>query len=426
MRIAILSLGSRGDIQPALALAQTLASRGHEVRFVSHSRFKRLAAGRGVTFLPLGHMEGKFADLVGKDFFTRGLNPARMLRSFAAVGNYFSLDWSRQFQEFARGSDCVIGATFASFAAERIGAHCSIPSASAFFQPVFPTRAFPSAFLPALPFALPGFANLLTHHVFNQMTWMLFRPWIAGSLREVWRVKSLPVRHPIKASGDPDRPTLFAYSRHVVPRPTDWDASAAVTGYWFLDRLPAWKPPQDLVRFIEAGPPPVYVGFGSMRPRDLQTTTALVLDAIAKIGARAVVSCGRDDLAFAQPRPGAMAIHDVPHDWLFPRMAAIVHHGGAGTTAAALRAGKPSVVVPFLGDQAFWARRLFELGVAPAPLAYRSLNAERLELAVGRSLTDDGMRKAAAQLGTLIQSENGVEQAADIVEGLFRRTKNGV
>ncbi len=418
MRIAILSLGSRGDVQPALALAQTLAGRGHEVRLISHPGFAPLAADRGVSFQPLAEMHGELSGPAGERLFADGLNPVRALRSVVAVAKHYSLEWNRQFKSLATGSDCVVGATFASFAAGLMGEHWAVPSVRAFYQPVLATRAFPSAFLPAAPFALPGLVNYLTHQLFNQLAWTLLRPLAADGLREVWRERAMPFKHQIRSSGNPGRPTLMAFSRHVVPVPEDWDESVEITGYWFLERPPSWEPPVDLLRFLESGPPPVYVGFGSMGTRKPRATADLVLDALARCGTRAILCTGWGGLRPAELPPSVLMVDDVPHDWLFPRMASIVHHGGAGTTAAALRAGKPSVVVPFLGDQSFWARRVTDLGVAPRAVPYRVLDPERLARSIGRSLEDEEMRRNAARLAAAIAAENGVSRAADIIEQL--------
>lgn len=416
MRVTILSLGSRGDVQPALALAQTLAGRGHDIGIVTHPSFAALVAGRGVRFLPLAPMRGELVGDQGKDLFANGLKPIRTLRAVVAMARRYSLEWNRQFKELAAGSDCVVGATFASFAAAMTGQHWALPTVQAFYQPVHASRAFACAFLPATPFPLPGLANYLTHQLFNQLVWTLFRPLADDSAREVWGSGPIPIAHQIKSSGDPRRPTLMAFSRHVVPMPEDWDDTVEITGYWFLERPPSWEPPAELSRFLDEGPPPVYVGFGSMGTKRPEETAALVLDAIARCGARAVVGRGWGGLRPAEVPPGVLVVDDVPHDWLFPRMAAIVHHGGAGTTAAALRAGRPSVVVPFLGDQSFWARRVHDLGVAPRALPYHSLDPDRLARAIHRAMHDEEMRKAAIRLGAAIEAENGTVRAAEIIE----------
>ena len=173
-------------------------------------------------------------------------------------------------------------------------------------------------------------------------------------------------------------PVLYAYSPTLLP-PPDWPSRFHVTGAWFLDPPPDWQPPPDLVAFLEGGPPPVYVGFGSMTSADPDATLALVLDALSRAGQRGVLLHGWAGLGTGRELPDTVfALDDVPHSWLFPRMAALVHHGGAGTTVAGLRAGIPSVVTPLTADQPSWGRIVHRLGAGPRPIPFRRLTATRL------------------------------------------------
>ena len=208
----------------------------------------------------------------------------------------------------------------------------------------------------------------------------------------------------------------MAYSCHIVPRPVEWHSGIEVTGYWFLDRPSAWLPPADLVRFLDAGPPPVYIGFGSMILADPEATVALVLAAVAQAGCRAVIAAGWGGLTPKALSPNVFALVEAPHDWLFPRMAAVVHHGGAGTTAAALRAGVPSIIIPFLGEQSFWAHTLVQRGVAHEALPQNRLAPSTLSRAITLALNDFSMRQRAVTLGALIREEDGVARAADWIE----------
>ncbi|MEJ0095156.1 MAG: glycosyltransferase [Methylocella sp.] len=420
MRISIMGIGSRGDIQPSLALAQTLARRGHSIKVITHPCFADLAAGRGFDFMPLATMEGGFAGLKRRKSSIKALRSINEFWDAIDPAKRYYLEWSRQFRDLAAGSDCVIGTVLAAFLAATMGKHWKIPFIQAFFQPMMPTRAFPSIFLSNLPFELPRAYNRISHQAVNQILWSVLRPFARQSLREVWRDDETPWRSPIRPIGDPQRPTLMGFSRYVIPPPDDWDPSVEITGAWFLDRPDGWRPPDGLTAFIEDGPPPVYVGFGSMNVKDPAKIASIVLSAIAKTGSRAVISAGWGGFRPTELPSGVFAVEDVPHDWLFPRMASIVHHGGAGTTAAALRAGRPSVIIPFFADQPYWASRLRDLGVAPAALSYRELNEAALTEAAARCLKDQDMRARAARLGKLIEAENGVERAADVVERIVR------
>jgi UDP:flavonoid glycosyltransferase YjiC (YdhE family) len=213
-------------------------------------------------------------------------------------------------------------------------------------------------------------------------------------------------------------PVLNGYSPAVIPPAPDWGDRVRVTGYWFLEPPADWTPPPALEEFLQAGPPPVYVGFGSMSSRKPEETAELVFAALKQAGQRAILLSGWSGLRAADVPPGVFMVESVPFQWLFPRMAAVVHHGGAGTTAAGLRAGVPSIVVPFFGDQPFWGRRVYDLGAGPRPIPRRQLTVERLALALRTAVTDESIRGHAAALGAKIRTEDGPRAAVEIIETL--------
>jgi sterol 3beta-glucosyltransferase len=225
-----------------------------------------------------------------------------------------------------------------------------------------------------------------------------------------------PLAGPFARFSRERRPALLAFSEYVIPRPADWGAELEVTVYWFLAHPATWMPPEDLLRFLAAGPPPVYIGFGSMAIADPRMASAIVGDAVALAGCRAVISAGWAGLQPEGKNDDVYIADDLPHDWLLPRMAAIVHHCGAGTMASALRAGVPSVPVPFIADQFFWAWRLRRLGVAPAAVPHRKLTPQRLAAALRRVLDDQEMRRRARNLGELIRAECGLSSAVRAIE----------
>jgi sterol 3beta-glucosyltransferase len=210
-------------------------------------------------------------------------------------------------------------------------------------------------------------------------------------------------------------PVVNGFSAHVVPRPHDWAEHVHITGYW-LPPEDAWQPPSDLLRFLDAGSPPVLIGFGSMPIRDPQRVTGIVLDALRQSGQRGILSAAWGELAQDELPETVHEIGYVPYRWLLPRTAAVVHHGGSGTTGVGLWAGVPTIVVPFLFDQFFWGRRVAELGVGPRSLPYRDLSAERLAAAIDMAASDADIRRRAAALGAQIRAENGIANAVQIIE----------
>jgi sterol 3beta-glucosyltransferase len=236
------------------------------------------------------------------------------------------------------------------------------------------------------------------------------------TLRRELNMSASPFWGPFGAMDRAGVPLLYGFSPHVVPRPADWPPNHHVTGYWFLDPDDGWQPPADLAAFLAAGPPPVYIGFGSMANRDPAEAAQIMLDALAQSGQRGVIASGWGGLTPSDLPDRVHMLSSIPHSWLFPRMAAVVHHGGAGTTAAGLRAGVPSIIVPFFGDQPFWGRRVAELGVGPVPIPRRKLTASALADAITRAVTDPAMRARAAALGEQIRAEDGIAAAAAHIE----------
>jgi UDP:flavonoid glycosyltransferase YjiC (YdhE family) len=265
-----------------------------------------------------------------------------------------------------------------------------------------PTRAFAS---PLVPFRSLGPLNRLTHGVMAGSGEALFRRMIGE-----WRRGELGLpRRPVRALRP--RATLYAYSPHAVPVPSDWPDNVAVTGYWFLDGDAGWVPDAALQAFLQSGEPPVYVGFGSMPGLDPQMLSKTVVAALQRAGRRGLLATGGGAIGGDLDAGHVHFIEGAPHDRLFPLMSACVHHGGAGTTGASLRAGKPTVVCPFFGDQPFWARRVAELGVGPAPVGKRQLSVEWLCAAIERVTTDWSIKGRAERLGEAIRAEDGVGNA---------------
>ncbi len=219
------------------------------------------------------------------------------------------------------------------------------------------------------------------------------------------------VQNPAQVAREQEILIIYGYSPAVLPKPSDWPAQSQVTGYWFLEEEVTFQPPDDLVHFLEAGPPPVYIGFGSMVSKHTETLTREVIHGLEITRQRAVVATGWGALRHTTWPETVYEIDALPHAWLFPRVAATVIHGGAGTVGASLRAGKPTVVIPFLGDQGFWGERVYALGAGPRPIRNERLTAERLSAAITQAVTDEHLRTNAAALGKHIREEDGVGKA---------------
>ena len=234
--------------------------------------------------------------------------------------------------------------------------------------------------------------------------------------RDVLKLKPIPWNGPYTRIARERLPTLYGYSPTVVPKPPDWGEWIHVCGYWFLDGAETYQPPAGLIDFLASGPLPVYIGFGSMIHGDPEQLAEMIVKALTMSKQRGILLTGWAGSNHNHLFDHVFQIDSVPHDWLFPRMAAIVHHGGAGTTAAALRSGVPSIAAPFFADQPFWAQRVFELGVGPKPIPQKQLTAEWLADAIRTAVSDTTMRARAAELGQRIQAEDGVARAVEIIQ----------
>lgn len=415
MKTTILALGSRGDVQPAIALGKALAARGHAVRVLAGKSFERWIAAHGLTAVPasVDSVDIMESDL-GKQWVSRGTNPLAQARILQKLVDRFGDEMAQDALRACEGAELILSSftsdTYAASIAEAIGAvQVSMP-----LQPsIVATRHGPAAFAAPAPRG-DSLLNLLFGKLMIEPT--VWR-WYGGMTNRLRRQLGLPPQRR-RAYMDALRRTLVVhgYSAHVVPHPPDWPPSFHTTGYWFLDEGHTYEPPAALERFLAAGEPPVAVGFGSMTSHDPGATTRLLVDAIAQSGRRAVLLSGWAGLGDMALPETILRIDAAPHDWLFPRVAAAVIHGGAGTVAACLRAGRPAVVVPHLADQLFWGRRVEELGVGPRAIPRPRLTAEALAAAIRAVTTDARMQQHAAELGRKIRGEDGVAAAMALIE----------
>jgi UDP:flavonoid glycosyltransferase YjiC (YdhE family) len=419
MKITLIAPGSRGDVQPYLALGSGLQRAGHTVKVLTHQNFAALVAAAGLEFHPAeSDVRGIVESERMRDRIENG-NFLLLLSQMAKEAEREALQFARAGLEACRGADLLLAGMGGLFIAIALAEKLDLPLVQAYVVPFTPTAAFPSVLAPSLPLPPGKAVNRLTHTLTRQLMWQGFRQADRLAREEVLGLGPTPAAGPYRSACMRDMPVLYGFSPAVIPAPPDWDSQVHVTGYWFLDRVD-WTPPESLTAFLETGPAPVYIGFGSMSNRDPGRTTALILEALRQTGQRAVLLSGWGGLRQSDLPDTVCMLDSVPHDWLFPRMAAVVHHGGASTTAAGLRAGVPSLIVPFFGDQPYWGRKVAELGVGPQAIPRRQLSAARLARELVRAVEDRQLRANADALGKRIRAEAGSAAAAEVIGQLSR------
>jgi UDP:flavonoid glycosyltransferase YjiC (YdhE family) len=411
MKITFLTYGTDGDTRPLLALAREAGARGHAAHVLADVAGAPHAHALGIPFTPLaGDMRAAF--LPGGAFgalLKDGASMTRLTRACAALARDNTRPWMEAARAAAQGSDALVYSGLAGFVGLAVADALGIPCIGAAMWPMTPTRAFAPPFLPV--HGMTGWANLLAHRAFERMAWSMFGPELNRARREVFGAP--PRRRPWR-----DVPMLYGCSPTLLARPADWPADVELTGAWALPARRDWRPPPALSAFLEGGPAPVYIGFGSMAG----IAQATLIDAVQAVAARRRVLFhpGWSGIDAARLPPDVFVLGDTPHDWLFPRTALVVHHGGAGTSHAVARAGVPSVVVPFAGDQFFWARRMAQQGIAvTCPAA--GLDGAGLAQAVSAA-SAPALRDNARRAGQAMAAEDGVRTAVDrLLGGAARR-----
>jgi len=410
VRITLLTYGSRGDVQPFVALARRLIERGHKIKLAGPHRFAGFAGEHSVPFIPLAGDPGE----ISRRFNDAGTNSLRMVAKMQDYVQSIAGEVARSAFAACEEADLIVHSFLFTTGAHSLARRMGIPDVSAQLFPMFlPTTEFPNVAVPGMP---PGPLSYFTHWMANQIFWYGGKSSYKRLRKQDPGIFPVKLYWPFKESAIRSRtPVLGAWSPSVLPRPHDWQADAIhITGYWFLDSGEGYQPPAELADFLAAGEPPVCITFGSMIHRQADRIALDVMTAISKVGVRAVVLTGWQAWN-VEPRENVLFLGDAAHAWLFPRCKLVVHHGGAGTTAAVLRAGVPSIVVPFAGDQLFWARRLHALGVAPVPIRVKELSVQRLEEALLEA-GDSAISRRAELLGGKIEGEDGAGQAAAFIE----------
>jgi UDP:flavonoid glycosyltransferase YjiC (YdhE family) len=383
-------------------------TRGHSVKLAAPSRFQNLIEGYGIPFVPLA---GDPEDL-SRRFNDAGHNFVKMVRGMMEYAIGIGADIARQTAEACEAADLIVHTFTHLVGGHTLAREMNIPDVHIQTFPMFtPTGDYPNVTLPDLKLRA---LNRLTHVVSRQIIW-----WTSKyGYEQVRRRAGLPKRK-LYSPFDrdplhPPTPILCAWSPGVLPPSSDWRSNVHVTGYYFFDSDISYQPPVELQQFLEAGDPPICVSFGSMVNRDAEKIDRIIRESLMQTNQRGIILSG-----WGGVNPGSsndlLYLDSAPHDWLLPRCTMVIHHGGAGTTSAGLRAGIPNIVVPFTADQPFWGGRVHALGAGPRPILVKDLSVERLTQAMAAA-GGDAIRTRAQALGMKIRGEAGVNQAVELLE----------
>ena len=435
--IHLISVGSRGDLVPYLALLEELKRRNHQVHLIGSANFKETCRDRGLRYTEL---PGDFRELMGSE---AGL---QLMEGSAVrlINNDLLTAWLKAARQAIRGCDLLIAAPLAIWAyhlAEAEGCRFAVTSPI----PLVGTREFAFLKWPGEPRdktethqgwlrvclrrRLLGRLNQLSYKMVRLIKWRQE----AGVIQTFRASEGLPALPWAGIAGRRDTPpqlkdpqVLHLFSKHVVARPADWPTNAKVTGFCLAKNqaTEGYSPPEDLQTFLAKGPAPIYAGFGSMIPRNPAHLAEILIKAASEAGVRLILSPGWGEVLPVKPYPNTVFIlESCPHQWLFPQLLGAVHHGGAGTTATTLQCGIPSIVVTFFADQPAWGKTLEELGVSPATHSAKNVTAKALQESLLQIKKVNDHRHRAQDLKKWMQTENGVIQTANALESIIENKR---
>lgn len=417
LQVTILTVGSRGDVQPYCALALGLKRAGYKVRIATNRNYETFVISLGLDFAPIA---GNYQELLNSEAGQKLLTG----QSNKLVSDELLLEQMQDAVEACQSAEVLIFSVLAAWGyhiAEKLG----VPSFLVATLPVSPTRSFPFLqFAKETTNPVIGMLNYTSYLLVEFLGERQKQPLINRFRQDQLDLPPLPWLGTRYRRSPPPHlyplRILYGFSPTLVPKPRDWSEHKQITGAWFLSQAQDYTPPQALLEFLHAGAPPICIGFGSMPDHRAGELTKIALQALEQSGQRGILLSGWANLGATELLHSAtdqvFVTDAVPHDWLFPQVAAVVHHGGSGTTAAVCRAGVPSIGVPFFADQSAWTQRLADLGVSPQPIPYKKLSVERLAAAIQQVASDSGMRHRAAELGQRIQAEDGVVYAVEWIQ----------
>ena len=428
MKIAITTVGTRGDLQPYIALGLGLKEAGHEVLIVSSKNEEAFVKNYGLTFFSLNVDIQKLMDGEEVQEMSKGNNPLKFILSHLKGSKKLKqlmVDTQAEIWSACQFADIIIfhpGMPIGFFIAQE-NKRISV-MANPF--PVIANSDYPAILFYTSP-RLGKLFNKITHKIFEKLFWSLSKSAVVEFWNKSVKTKMNFSLSPTRQQIDSGMPVINGYSNLFFHHSKHWNNNIHTTGSWFIDNEPNFIPPTELTNFIDNGEQPIYIGFGSMKDiESFKTTLNIITEALDQTKQRAVVGLGWSKLSYNESIPSNIfLIESIPHSWLFPKMKIVIHHGGAGTTATGLRVGKPTIIIPHNADQPAWGQRIFELGVGSKPIKKTKLTANNLASAILFAQQPNIISKAD-KLGQELRKENGVKNAVKIINDYITTDKNGI
>nr|XP_043638337.1 sterol 3-beta-glucosyltransferase UGT80A2-like [Erigeron canadensis] len=410
LQIVMLVVGNRGDVQPFVAIGKRLQMYGHRVRLSTHSNFKEFVLTAGLEFYPLGGDPKVLAEFMVKrkgflpsgpsEIFVQRSQMKEIIYSLLPACKEPDLDSNIPFK-----ADAII-ANPPAYGQTHVAEALKIPIHIFFTMPWTPTSEFPHP----LSRVKQSAGYRLSYQTVDSLIWIGIRD-IINDLRKK-KLKLPPVTYLSGSQGsEANIPHGYIWSPHLVPKPKDWGPTIDVVGFCFLDLASNYEPPEELVRWLMAGPKPIYFGFGSLPVQEPEKMTEIIVKALETTGQRGIINKGWGGLGnLAESKDHIYSLDNVPHDWLFLQCASVVHHGGAGTTAEGLKAACPTTVISFFGDQPFWGERIHARGVGPPPIPVDEFTLPKLIDAI-KFMLDPKVKERVVELAKAMENEDGVDGA---------------
>ncbi|KAK9281325.1 hypothetical protein L1049_004224 [Liquidambar formosana] len=410
LQIVMLIVGTRGDVQPFIAIGKRLQDYGHRVRLATHSNFKEFVLTAGLEFFPLGGDPKVLAGYMvkNKGFLPSGPSEIPIQRNQMKEIIYSLLPACKEpdiDSHIPFSADAII-ANPPAYGHTHVAEALKVPLHIFFTMPWTPTSEFPHPLSRVKQTA--GYR--LSYQIVDSLIWLGIRDMINDVRKK--KLKLRPVTYLSGSQGsDSDVPYGYIWSPHLVPKPKDWGPKVDVVGFCFLDLASNYEPPQPLVKWLEAGEKPIYIGFGSLPVQEPEKMTQTIVEALEITRQRGIINKGWGGLGnLAEAKDSIFLLDNCPHDWLFLQCKAVVHHGGAGTTAAGLKAACPTTIIPFFGDQPFWGERVHARGVGPAPIPVEEFSLSKLVEAI-KFMLEPKVKERAVELAKAMENEDGVEGA---------------